>query len=220
MEWAGHSIKIIDGDLLAFKITYPHDIDQAQRLLTQDPLFDSQLISTGIGTDTHAFSTDANRKLWLGGLLWEGETGLDGHSDADVAIHAACDALFAASHLGDLGSNFGTASPEYAGALGERLARECIERVRTAGYSPLNISLQIIGNKPKIGPRRQELVQRLEDLFGCPFSVTATTTDGLGFTGEGRGLSAIAIATLIKKDVFKGRADQPLNSPHVTGGNR
>lgn len=220
MEWAGHSIKIIDGDLLAFKITYPNDIDQAQRLLTKDSLFDSQLISTGIGTDTHAFSADSHRQLWLGGVLWEGEVGLEGHSDADVAIHAVCDALFAAAHLGDLGSNFGTASPEYAGASGERLATECIERVKKAGYSLLNISVQIIGNKPKIGPRRNELVQRLETLFGCDFSVTATTTDGLGFTGEGRGLSSIAVATLIKKDVFKERADQPLNSPHVTGGNR
>jgi 2-C-methyl-D-erythritol 4-phosphate cytidylyltransferase/2-C-methyl-D-erythritol 2,4-cyclodiphosphate synthase len=197
MEWAGHKVKVIEGDLLAFKITYPQDIDQASRLLSNNSQFAIGGVTTGIGTDTHAFSTDSSRQLWLGGLLWEGEIGLEGHSDADVAIHAACDALFAAARIGDLGSNFGTSSPEYAGASGERLAKECMQRVHAAGFKALNISLQIIGNSPKIGPRRNEIASKLESLFGCPVSVTATTTDGLGFTGEGKGLSAISIATLM-----------------------
>jgi 2-C-methyl-D-erythritol 4-phosphate cytidylyltransferase/2-C-methyl-D-erythritol 2,4-cyclodiphosphate synthase len=197
MEWAGHKVKVVDGELLAFKVTYPLDLDQAARLLSNDSRFEMENVVTGIGTDTHAFSTDPARQLWLGGLLWESEPGLEGHSDADVAIHAACDALFAAARIGDLGSNFGTSSPEYAGASGERLAKECMQRVHAAGFRALNISLQIIGNRPKIGPRRNEIANRLESLFGCAVSITATTTDGLGFTGEGKGLSALAVATLL-----------------------
>ena len=112
----------------------------------------------GIGTDVHAFAAaDAPRALWIAGLEWPAEPGLDGHSDADVACHAACDALFSAAGIGDLGAHFGTDRPEYAGASGTRLLAEAARLVREAGFEIGNVSIQVIGNRPKIGSRRAAL---------------------------------------------------------------
>jgi 2-C-methyl-D-erythritol 4-phosphate cytidylyltransferase/2-C-methyl-D-erythritol 2,4-cyclodiphosphate synthase len=195
MDYLKVKVKTIPGESNAFKITYPEDLVKAQNIL--DSNLNPLSIRTGIGTDTHAFSKDPDRKLWLGGVLWENEIGLDGHSDADTAIHAICDAIFSASELGDLGSNFGVDQPEYAGASGEKLLTEALRRAKLAGYLPVNISVQIIGNRPKINLRRNEIVNRISELVGIPaITVTATTTDGLGMTGEGKGISAIAIATM------------------------
>ena len=155
---------------------------------------------SGIGVDSHAFSEDKSRKMWLAGLLWLDEVGLEGHSDGDVAIHAICDALLGATGLGDLGSNFGVADPKYAGAAGKVLLEETMNRVKNSGFEVSNVSVQIVGNKPKIGPRRSEAIVTISNLMGgVPVSVSATTTDGLGFTGEGKGLSAIATAIVVKK---------------------
>lgn len=153
---------------------------------------------TGIGVDVHALAPqDAPRELWLAGLHWPGERGLAGHSDADVAAHAAADALFSASGLGDLGSNFGTAAPEWAGAAGATLLAEAARRVREAGFEIGNVAVQVIGNRPKIGTRRAEAQDALSAAAGAPVTVTATTTDGLGLTGRGEGVAAIATALVV-----------------------
>ena len=189
---AGHKVRIIAGEERAIKITTPSDLATAMTFIGQAESFRS-----GIGTDAHAFGE--GRELWLAGLLWPGETGVDGHSDGDVAAHAICDALFAATGTGDLGSNFGTSRPEYAGASGSQLLAETLKIITTAGYSISNVSVQIIGNRPRIGARRAEAISAISSaLGGAPVSILATTTDGMGLTGEGKGIAAIASALVFK----------------------
>ena len=193
IEAAGGKVKVIRGEERAIKITTPADLNTALSHLGL-----GKEIRSGIGTDAHAFGE--GRDMWLAGLHWPDEQGVEGHSDGDVAAHAICDALFAAAGLGDLGTNFGTDRPEYAGASGTRLMQECTALVTGAGFTISNVSVQIIGNRPKIGKRRAEAIAAISSaLGGVQVSVSATTTDGMGLTGEGKGIAAIATALVSKQ---------------------
>ena len=197
VEAIGIKVKVIAGEERALKITTKSDLSRAVQILLPNT---EKQIRVGIGTDAHAFSADSSRKLWLAGLLWDGEVGVDGHSDGDVAAHAICDALLSAANLGDLGSNFGVSDPKYAGASGATLLKETLNKVTSAGFEIQNVAVQIVGNRPKIGPRRSEAIAAISKaLNGAAVSVSATSTDGLGFTGEGKGLSAIATALIVSK---------------------
>ena len=197
VEALGIKVKTIAGEDQAFKITTKGDIKTAINFLLPD---NQKQLRVGIGVDAHAFSEDKKRKLALAGLIWPDEIGLDGHSDGDVAAHAICDALLSAAGLGDLGSNFGVADSKYKGATGAQMLSESLAKVAAAGFEIENVSVQIVGNRPKIAPKRAQAISALSKaLAGAKVSLAATSTDGLGFTGEGKGLSAIATALLISK---------------------
>ena len=201
---AGHPVTVIAGHPLAFKITTPEDLERADLLLHAASLPPQMLPQVlpriGTGLDVHAFAADGGpgdeTELWLAGLHWPGERGLSGHSDGDVAVHAICDALLGAAGLGDIGSVFGTNDPRFSGAHGDVFLTETVRLVAGAGYLVGNVSVQIIGNRPRFSPRRAEAETRLAGILNASVNIAATTTDALGFTGRGEGVAATATALL------------------------
>ncbi|HTN58179.1 MAG TPA: 2-C-methyl-D-erythritol 4-phosphate cytidylyltransferase [Protaetiibacter sp.] len=188
---AGHGVVTVPGEPRAFKITTAWDLGRAARMLDA-----GTGVRTGVGIDVHRY--DDTVPLWLGGVYFPDEPGLAGHSDGDAVIHAMCDALLSAAGLGDIGSRFGSAAPEFAGAASEVFLRETLALVQGAGFRVGNVSVQVIAAHPRLAPRRMELEAHLGALIGAPVSVAATTSDGLGFTGEGDGLVAVATALVTR----------------------
>jgi 2-C-methyl-D-erythritol 4-phosphate cytidylyltransferase / 2-C-methyl-D-erythritol 2,4-cyclodiphosphate synthase len=196
---AGHPVRHIDGSPRGFKITTPDDLVRARHLLAPVAAPTSTVPRVGIGTDVHAFGGEGN--LWLAGLEWPGVQPLSGHSDGDAVAHAIVDALLGAAGLGDIGEHFGTAHPEYAGAHAEVFLARTRELLAEAGFRIGNVSVQFQGNRPRFSARRSEAEQVLSAaLGGAPVSVTATTTDGLGFPGRSEGIAVTAIAMVLADD--------------------
>lgn len=187
MESAGHTTKVVSGSAKALKVTNPEDLSR----------YNIPSERVGIGTDAHQFSDSG--ELVLGLLTWPRLPKLEGHSDGDSVAHAIVDALLTAAGLGDIGSNFGVDRPEFKGASGEVFLAETLRMISQAGFSVSNVSVQIVGDKPKIGPRRAELEKRLSEALNAPVSVAATTTDGLGFLSDARGVAAVATALLAQR---------------------
>jgi 2-C-methyl-D-erythritol 4-phosphate cytidylyltransferase/2-C-methyl-D-erythritol 2,4-cyclodiphosphate synthase len=192
MQAAGHTVRFVEGDERAFKITTAEDLAAAE-------LRFGSIFRTGIGTDVHRFTEDTQKPLYLGTVLWPGERGLDGHSDGDAVSHAIVDALLSAAGLGDIGSNFGVDRPEFAGANGRVFIEGALELVNNAGFNVQNIAVQIIGNRPKVAPHRDAVEAALTAIIGAPVSLSATTTDGLGFLGNSEGVAAVATALIASR---------------------
>jgi 2-C-methyl-D-erythritol 4-phosphate cytidylyltransferase/2-C-methyl-D-erythritol 2,4-cyclodiphosphate synthase len=187
---AGHDVIAVDGDAMSFKITYPADLRRAASVLGGPGGH-----RVGTAVDVHQFDKDV--PLTLAGLVWPGEDGLAGHSDGDVVIHAIVDAILQAAGLGDLGTHFGANRPEFDGANSRVFLEHALGLVRDAGYVVSSVGVQVVAQKPKIGPRRLEAEGVLSELVGCPVALSATTSDGLGFIGRGEGAAALATAVLV-----------------------
>lgn len=193
---AGYPVRALDGDAHAFKITTPADLERAKTIVSGRV---EPVMRVGIGTDVHAYATHGSpRTLWLAGLEWPGERALEGHSDGDVVTHAIVDALLSAADLGDIGGLFGTEDPAVEGAHADVFLSRTRDVLAAAGWAVGNVSVQMQALRPRFAARRLEAQAALSALLGAPVTVSATTTDGLGFTGRGEGIAATATALIVR----------------------
>lgn len=193
LQSQGKRVSFVVGEAEASKITTPEDLIGVLSRLNGAG-------RTGIGVDVHRFSADESKKLFLGTIEWPGLPGLDGHSDGDAVSHALVDALLSAAGLGDIGTNFGVDRPQFAGANGKVFLEETVRLIGAQGYSVVNASVQIVGNRPKVSGKRTEVEAALSAIVGAPVTVGATTTDGLGFLGNDEGVAAVASALIIRAE--------------------
>ena len=200
VQSVGATLRFVEGDAMALKVTTPDDLIIAESRLARDAGLPGEY-RTGVGVDVHRFTQDPAKPLFLGGIVWPGERGLDGHSDGDAVAHAIVDALLAAAGMGDIGSNFGVDRPEFAGASGQVFLTATVAKLASAGFKVVNVSVQIVGNRPKVGPNRAATEAELSRLVAAPVTVGATTTDGLGFLGNTEGVAAVANALLFRSQV-------------------
>lgn len=207
----GGTVHVVPGSPEALKVTHAKDLQTAATLAQpadrpttshSEQTSEARVLLPRVGTgiDVHAVSTDPTREMWLSGLHFPEDIGLSGHSDGDAVAHAACDALFSASGIGDLGTHFGVDRPEFAGASGVSLLTEAARLVRAAGFEIGNVAVQFVGRRPRFGSRREEANVVLSAAAGAPVSVTATTSDGLGYEGAGEGITAYATALVYRTD--------------------
>lgn len=204
-ESIGVPVRVVPGDERALKITTPGDLARMEDAVRQTENAGDEaersasfmVPRTGIGTDVHPISADTGKELAVAGLTWPNYPALEGHSDGDVVAHAMCDALLSAAGMGDMGTNFGTSSPQWAGSSGVEFLKETVRRIQAASFVVGNVAVQLIGPFPRLGERREEAQQVLQDAVDAPVSLSATSTDSLGFVGRREGLAAIATALIL-----------------------
>lgn len=151
-------------------------------------------VRVGQGFDIHPFSDDPARRLVLGGVVFDGERGLAGHSDADAIAHAVTDALLGAAGLGDIGQHFPDTDPALEGADSISLLRQAVADVRAAGWEPGNVDCTVVLEAPKLAGRRDEVQRRLSDAVGAPVTVKGKRAEGLGALGRREGIACFAVA--------------------------
>ena len=198
VEATGGNVRLVDGEPNNLKITEPGDLHVAEALLAaRTPPAPAGVPLVGIGFDVHRFSGDPQRALVLGGVLFEGERGLDGHSDADAVAHACCDAILGVAGLGDIGTLFPDDDERWRGADSLALLAEAAERVRRTGRRIGNIDCSVVAERPKLAPRRAEMQARLSEAVGAPVTVRGKRAESLGALGRGEGIACWAVAVLV-----------------------
>jgi 2-C-methyl-D-erythritol 4-phosphate cytidylyltransferase/2-C-methyl-D-erythritol 2,4-cyclodiphosphate synthase len=199
VEASGGEVAIVDGETTNLKITNPEDLVRAEALVGAAGPPAAPSVAVGQGFDVHRFSEDPSRRLVLGGVIFEGARGLEGHSDADVIAHACTDALLGAAGLGDIGELFPDTDPALAGADSLVLLAEAVRRVRATGWSPGNIDCSVVLEAPKLAPRRAEIQARLREVVGAPVTVKGKRAEGLGTLGRREGIACWAVAIVTRR---------------------
>ncbi|MCC7494182.1 MAG: 2-C-methyl-D-erythritol 2,4-cyclodiphosphate synthase [Fimbriimonadaceae bacterium] len=197
IEHWGRPVRVVPGAARNVKVTHPADLELAAALLGGR---EEQAVRVGYGYDIHQLV--AGRQLWLGGVRIEHETGLLGHSDADVLLHAICDALLGAIGDGDIGRHFPDTDPAYRGIASLRLLEATAARVDAAGYQVVNVDATLIAERPKIAPHVGQMIARIAAAAGLraeQINIKATTNEKLGALGQQQGIAAHAVASVVRR---------------------